>query len=120
MGEGIVTFGVQHRRREIDFAARAAELDGHAFAHLHAFELLEEVDVEERAAEFAVGDAVQAPVLLLLHDLANRFVFHCAQRCGVDLAFLAPGARLLEFLGTQEASDVIRAKRRPVAMGHCV
>ena len=44
-----------------------------------AFEPLEEVDVKERAAELAVGDALQADVLLLPDDVADGVVFDRAQ-----------------------------------------
>ena len=111
---------VQHRRGEVDCAGRSPELDGHAFAHFHALELLEEIDVEEGAPELAVGDAVQAPVLLHLDDLADRAVLDLAQRGGVDLAFLAAGARFEQFLGPQETAYMIGPERRCGALGHCV
>ena len=53
------------RRREIHFAALASEFHLDAAADRHAFELLQEIDVEVGAAEFAVGHAPQADGLLL-------------------------------------------------------
>ena len=111
---------MQHRWGEIHVADRAPELDRDAAAHFHPFKLLEEIDVEKCAPELAVGDAVQAPVLLHAHDLANRSVFDLPQRGRVDLAFLASGARLEEFLGAQETAHVIGPERRSGALGHCV
>ena len=77
-----------HRRREVDVARRAVELHRDAAVRVDARELLEEVDVEERAAEFAVGDALQARVFLQLDDVADGVVLDRAQRLGVDLARL--------------------------------
>ena len=52
---------VQHGRRHADFLARGRmEARGDAAAHFHAFELLEEVDMEVGAPELTVGDTRQA------------------------------------------------------------
>ena len=76
---------------------------------LDAAELLEEVDVEVGAAELAVGDALEAHVLLELHDLGDRLVFDLAQLLGRDLALGLLLARLQQVLGAQEAADVVVA-----------
>src|SRR5204863_4232285 len=69
-------------------------------------------DVEVRAAEFAVGDAVKTQVLLELHDFADRVIFDVAQRGGRDRAALVSIARVEQALRTQETADVIGAERR--------
>ncbi|MEI9852348.1 MAG: hypothetical protein WDN24_17505 [Sphingomonas sp.] len=99
-------------RREIHFLALGVlEGDFHAALLLDAVELEQEVGVEESAAELAVGDAVQAQLFLELHHSENRLVLDRAQRRGVDRAFAEPGARLEQFLGTQEAADMICSER---------
>ncbi len=85
-----------------------------------AAELLEEVDVEIRAAELAVGDRLQAGVLLHLHDLGDRAILDRPQVRRRDLAARLPVARLQQVLRAQEAADVIGAERRCRALAHGV
>ena len=73
---------LHHRRREIDVAGGAVKADRDAALGFDALELLEEVDVEVGAPELAVGDAVQAEVLLEADDVADRRVLDFAQRRG--------------------------------------
>jgi len=78
----------------------------------HALELLEEIDVEIGAAELAVGDALQAPVLLELDDVADRLVLDRAQLGAADRVLLEMlVARLEQLFRAQEAAYVIGAER---------
>ena len=69
-----------HRRRELLAAVGLPDRDRDV--GLDAAELLEEVDVEVGAAELAVGDALEADVLLELDDLGDRLVLDFAQLLG--------------------------------------
>ena len=60
--------------------------DDHGHVRDHATELLEEVDVEVRAAELAVGHRPQPDVLLHRHDLSDRAILDLAQLFGGDRA----------------------------------
>ena len=76
---------VQRRGRELDVALLVVELHGDVAGFLRdAVELVDEVHVPGRAAELAVGRCLQADVLLLADDLADRLVLDLAQRVGVD------------------------------------
>ena len=88
------------------------ELDRHPALLDHAVELRQEIDVKERAAEFTVGDAAQAEVLLELDDLADRAILDRAQLGGRKRCALRGSARLEQILRPQETADVIGAKRR--------
>src|SRR5690606_3033948 len=81
-----------------------------------ARQALEEVDVEEGAAELAVGDALQPHVLLALHHPADAVVLDRAQPVVVERAGRMPLARLDEAPGAQEAADVVGPERR--CLGH--
>ena len=87
-------------------------------AKAYGDELLEEVDVEVGAAELAVGDALQADVLLELHDLGDGLVFDGAKLLGRDLA---PGfllARFEQVFGAQETADVVETGGQGGVLGH--
>ena len=77
---------LHHRRREIDVALGAVELDVDAALGLDAAELRQEVDVEIGAPELAVGDAAQAEVLLELDDVANRLVLDAREAVAAEMA----------------------------------
>jgi hypothetical protein len=98
-----------HGRCEL--LAAVGPLDHHRDVGFHAADLLEEVDVEVGAAELAVGDRLQADVLLESDDLGDRPVFHLAQVGGANLAFRLFLARLEQVFRTQEAAYVIGAER---------
>ena len=71
-----------HRRRlEADLRAvvLAEARDIFAVMRLDALEPLEEIDMEIGAAELAVGDALEADVLLRAHDLADALVLDRVQ-----------------------------------------
>jgi hypothetical protein len=74
------------RRLEVHLALRAVKADVDAPVCFDAVELGQEIDVEERSPEFAVGDAAKAQVLLIPHDLADCLVLDLAQRIGADRA----------------------------------
>ena len=100
-------------RREVDVALVAVKMHGDVLLDLlHAADLVHEVHVPRRAAELAVGDALQADVLLHLHDRADRIVLDGLQLRGADAAVLVIVARAQQLLRTQQAADVIGAKRR--------
>ena len=75
-----------------------------------AFQLLEEVDVKERAAELAVGDAFQAGVLLFLDDVADVRVFDLPQLGLRDGARLLLPARLDERRRPEKAAPYRRGR----------
>src|SRR3546814_4254885 len=72
-----------------------------------AVEALQEIDMEEGAAELAVGDALEPDVLLALHHLADAVVLDPAQCLAGDLARRVLLARLDEAPGPQKAADVV-------------
>src|SRR3546814_16353807 len=61
-----------------------------------AVEALQEIDMEEGAAELAVGDALEPDVLLALRHLADAVVLDPAQGLAGDLARRVLLARLDE------------------------
>src|SRR5258705_13308453 len=95
---------LQHRRREAHVAPLGMELRGEARVRFHAIELLEEVDVEVLAAEFAIGDAMKAESFLELHDVADRIVLDLAQLWLGYLALPELLARVQHGLRAQEAA----------------
>ncbi len=78
-----------------------------------AADLVEKVHVPRPAPILAVGDSMQANVFLHLNDLADGFVLDAAQFGGGNAAAFEILARLQHFFRAQQASDVIRTKRRP-------
>ena len=110
----------QAGRREIDVALVAVEVHGDVLLDLlHAADLVHEVHVPRRAAELAVGDALQADVLLHLHDGADRIVLDCLQLRGADATLLVLLACAQQLLRPQQAADVIGAKRRLRELHDC-
>ena len=84
---------------------------------LHVLKRLKEVEVPHGAAELAVGDGLQARLLLLFHQLGDGLVLGGGQRLARDGAGGEIGARLFQRLGAQEAADDVIAVRR-VRCGH--
>src|SRR6185436_19901438 len=68
-------------------------------------------DVEISAAEFAVGDGLQAYLLLHADHFADRAVFDGTQPGRVDLFAGELFARIEQIPGPQEAADMIGARR---------
>src|SRR3546814_14763154 len=73
---------VHGRRAEADLAAVVAAEGGGELAvgHGDSREALEKVDVDEGAAELAIGAALQAGVLLALHHRVNAVVLGMPER----------------------------------------
>ena len=109
---------VHDRRLEIDVALRAVKLDVDAALRLDAFELREEIDMEVRAAKFAVRDPAQSQILLKLDDAANRFIFDAAQLRSADAPLLELLACVEQEFRPQKTADVIGAKWRCAARAH--
>src|SRR3546814_9549663 len=109
---------VHGRRAEADLAAVVAAEGGDELAvgHGDAGEALEKVDVEEGAPELAVGDALQAGVLLALHHRADAVVLDLPEPGVVQPAAGMLLARLGEAARAQEAADVVGAEGR--SLGH--
>src|ERR1700730_8758515 len=79
---------------------------------LDTVEAPEEIEVPPRAAEFAVGDRLQAGRLLLPDDVLDLAVFPRSQLIRRDLALGAALARRFQRRGPQQAADMIGAERR--------
>ena len=65
---------------------------------------------QDDAAEFAVGDALQAQLLLHLHDAANRVVLGLAQVGGAQAPGLVLRACVRELRRAQQAADMVGAE----------
>jgi hypothetical protein len=96
-----------HRWRQ--FHGAVGPLDSDRDVGLHPADLLQEIDVEIGAAEFAVGDAFKAHVFLEPHDFGDGLVFDFAQLFRRDLALGFLLAGLEQVLGAQKAADVVVA-----------
>ena len=79
---------------------------------LDAVEPPQEVEMPPGAAEFAVGDGLQADRFLLFDDAFDFAVLHRLERNGGDLALGVTFARLLQRRGAQQAADMVGTKRR--------
>ena len=111
---------------EADLARHAHGLgDSDAALKVHAsigldggdpVEVLEEIEVPEGAAELAVGDRLQADLLLPLDESADLPVLHLLERAVRDFAAAMFLARVLEKLRAQEAADHVGAERRLCAL----
>ena len=67
------------------FLGAIRTFNGDGDVGFHAAHLLQEVNMKIGAAEFAIGDGLQAHILLELHNFRDGFVFHHAQLLGGDL-----------------------------------
>ena len=106
-------FDLEPRGREIHIALVAVKVHGDVLLDLaHAADLVEEIHVPGRAAELAVGDALQAQLFLQLHDVANGDVFGLAQIGGAQAPCLVFRARAREFRRPQQAAHMIGAEWR--------
>ncbi len=106
--------GDLHRRRlEADLAAvvAAEARDKAALADRDAVEPLEKIDVEEGAAELAVGDALKADLLLPPGGFGDALVLDRAQILGRDPALGAPRPSVEQALRAQQAADMVGAER---------
>ena len=90
-----------------------AELgDEFAVMGLDPLEALEKIDVKEGAAKLAVGDPLQAHILLRAHDFADALVLDRVQFSGGKAAGGEKLARFPQPLRAKEAPDMVGAKRR--------
>jgi hypothetical protein len=76
-----------------------------------AVEAGNEIDMPEVAAELAVGDRRQAEVFLQLHHLADLAIFLALQVRGRLVSETDLLAQLVQLARTQQAADVVGAKR---------
>ena len=80
-------------------------------------ELLQEVEVEPRPPELAIGDGAHAEPFDAANGVGDRRVFDLAQLgCG-DLIIGALRPSLVHRVRTQQAADLVGAERR-VHLGH--
>ena len=80
---------------------------------LDAVEAPQEIEMPPRAAEFAVGDRLQADLFLLLDDVLDLAVFDRLQLGGAVISPLARRSRAcFQRGGPQQAADMIGAERR--------
>ncbi len=84
-----------------------------------AVEAPEEIEMPPGAAEFAVGDRLQADLFLLLDDALDLAVLDLLQLRGRDLALGLLRARLMDRLRTQQAADMIGAEGWSRVFAHC-
>ena len=112
--------GDAHRRRlPRDRPRLVVELDQDLLVGVgDPAERVDEVHVPGRAAELAVGGRLQADLLLLAHDVANRVVLDGAQLIGAQAPGGVLGSRVRELRGTQERPDVVGAERGAGPGGH--
>src|SRR5262249_48733452 len=82
------------------------------------FETAEEIKMPPEPAEFTVGCKFQSDLFLFSDDLFDLAVFNRRQCGGIDFVPRPLGARLLERSGSQQAADVVGAKRRSLALCH--
>jgi hypothetical protein len=87
-------------------------LDDEALGQAH--ELLPVGD----APELAVGDYLEAAVLLQLHHAADCFVLHCAEGVLLELALSVRAERVAQLARAQQAADVVGAKGRAPVCGN--
>ena len=83
-----------------------------AVTDLDAVQPLQEIDVKEGAAELAVGDSLQAHVLLGMHDFADAIVLDRVQLLRRHMAGGEALARCSQPLRAQIAADMVGAKWR--------
>ena len=82
-------------------------LYGHGDVGFHAAHLFKKVDVEIGATELAVGDRLQAHILLEFHNFCDGLVFHQAQLLGRDLAFGLLLAGFQQVSGAQKTAHMV-------------
>ena len=95
------------RRGEFLGAVGLDESDG--YVGLHASELVEEINMEIGASEFAVGDAFEPHVLLEADDFGDGAVLHQPQLLLGEFAARLAVARLQQVLRPQKTAHVVVA-----------
>ena len=81
-------------------------------------DLQQEVALPGKAVEFAVGDDLQPHLFLHAHDLADGRMLDIEQLLRRHGAGFGGLPRIDQRLGTDEAADLVGAKRRRYASGH--
>src|SRR5262245_42077315 len=114
---------IKSRRRARDFLITRPKLTsntiaiGDALLDAYAFDLSQKVCMPNSAPIFAVRDALHADLFLQLGHIANTAVFNFPQRLGGESSLLMLLASAQKFRRSQQAPDMIRAKRRS-SVGH--
>ena len=85
-----------------------------AVSRLDALEALEKIDVKEGAAKLAVGDPLQAHILLRAHDVADALVLDRVQLGGGKAA---GGETLARLPAAARGEESFRHGRRETADG---
>jgi hypothetical protein len=112
VGQGMVSFAVfaaDHRSGN-----RAVALSGGGQAQAHHFGALhrgEEVERPVVAAEFAIGDRLEADLFLLADNGADRLVLERGEFLGREAALFMRAARIEQSCRTQQAADMIGPER---------
>ena len=96
--------GLGLNARELDSLVDVDEFD--------TVELAQEIHMPPGPPEFAVGDRLEADLLLLGDDLADFFVFDGGEAIGGNGAGMMLGAGFLEAGGPQQGTDMIGAEGR--------
>ena len=104
---------MQSGRRELDVALGVVELHGDVAGLVRdPVELVDEVHVPGRAPEFAVGRGLQADLLLLADDVADRVVLDRPQLVVVDAPRGEIVARGQQALRPKQAAHMVGAEGR--------
>ncbi len=85
---------------------------------VHAVEAPHEVEMPPAAAEFAVGDHMQAGGLLLGDEFGDGLVLDRLERCGIDFAGGEILTRGLELGRAEIGADHVGAERRVMRVCH--
>jgi hypothetical protein len=83
-----------------------------------AAKLIKEIDMEIGSAEFTIGDALQANILLECDNLGDCAILNRPELLGVDLTTRLLFTGIEQVFRAQEATDMIGAKRRRCASAH--
>jgi hypothetical protein len=89
--------------------------EGHARIHdvlFNPIEAPEKIKMPPGAAEFAIGDRLQAHVFLFPYDTLDLAVFNLLQLSRCNLAFYALLARFLQRRRPQQTADMIGTEWR--------
>ena len=92
-----------------EFLGAVGAFDGDRYVGFHATHLLQKINMEISAAEFAIGDGFQAHIFLELDDFADGLVFDHTQLLGRDLALGFLLASLQQISRAQKAADMVEA-----------
>ena len=107
-------FGVAHLAYHLhhgwcQLLASVWAFHGKRNADFNAAQLLQKIDMKVSAAEFAIGDALQANVFLEFDNFRDGLVLNTSQLFSREDAFCLLLTRLQQVLGTQKAANVVKA-----------